>query len=85
MNPSVEEEPWREKFLLRFRNISLFNMIDRADRHVYKSLSHFRLDTATTVHNVAIFYGGMLISWILHEPISNIFLQNIVLMLIRLV
>ena len=60
MNPSVEKEPWRETFLLRFRNISLPKMIDRADRQVYGSLSHFRLDTATIVHNVAIFYGGML-------------------------
>ena len=85
MNPLVEKEPWRETLLLRFRNICFPNMIDRADRQVYRSLSHFRLDTATIVHNVAIFYGGMIISRILHEWISNIFLQNIALMPIRLV
>ena len=58
MEPNVKEESWREKFLLRLRNVSIPNMIERADRQVYKSISQFWLETATVVHNVIIFFGG---------------------------
>ena len=71
MSP-IEKKPWRETFLLRFRKVNLPNMVDKADRQVYKSLAHFRLDIDTFVHNVAIFYGGILISLILLEPSSHI-------------
>ena len=58
MEPSVKEESWRETFLMRLRNVSILNMIDRADRQVYKSISQFWLETAAVVHNVIIFFGG---------------------------
>lgn len=53
-----EPEKWRAKFLLRLPLRTVPNMIDRADRQVYKSLSQFHMDSLTIVHNITIFYGG---------------------------
>ena len=52
-------------------------MLDRADRQVYKSISQFRLETATIVHNAVIFFGGSRLYLQLWEPIFQYFtLEN---------
>ena len=56
---AVYSDAWRAKSLL-FRPTTLPDIESKADRQVYKSAVQFRVDSATIVHNVAIFHGGYL-------------------------
>lgn len=55
--PIDDSDSWRVPFLL-FRRITLSQMESKADRQVYKAAAQFRIDSATIVHNVAIFHGS---------------------------
>ena len=54
-----DSDAWRAQFLL-FHPTTLPDIESKADRQVYKSAVQFRVDSATIVHNVAIFHGGYL-------------------------
>jgi len=52
-----DSDAWRVPFLL-FHRLTLGQMESKADRQVYKAAVQFRIDSATIVHNVAIFHGS---------------------------
>ena len=58
MPPPIDDsDAWRVPFLL-FHRVTLGQMESKADRQVYKAAVQFRIDSATIVHNVAIFHGS---------------------------
>lgn len=58
--PLTEDEKWRHELLI-FEPMDLTIIEDKTDNIGYKRIEEFQADVMTLVHNIVLYYGGIIL------------------------